>query len=234
MPESGMDKPGRPTAPAGIADRIEHWILLVLLAVMAGELVVAVVEGQWMTAFLVLLIMLITLAPVVFEDRISARLPSEFQTLAVLFVFASLFLGEIRSFYERIWWWDIALHGCSGLLLGIVGFLLVYVLNENRHTDVHMRPRFVALFAFVFALAVGATWEIFEFAMDGLFGMEMQKPILGDPSGLSDTMWDLIVDALGALIVSGLGWWYLRRRKEGIIHDWIGRFIERNPRLFQA
>jgi hypothetical protein len=40
--------------------------------------------------------------------------------------------------------------------------------------------------------------------MDSLFGLNMQK------SGLRDTMWDLIVDALGALVVSILGYLYLK------------------------
>lgn len=62
----------------------------------------------------------------------------------------------------------------------------------------------------MFALGVGALWEIFEFTMDSLFGMNMQKPMLGDPSGLTDTMWDLIVDATGALVISVLGWRYLK------------------------
>lgn len=42
-------------------------------------------------------------------------------------------------------------------------------------------------------MAIGGIWEIFEFAMDQVFGMNMQK------SGLIDPMWDLIVDALGPL-----------------------------------
>jgi uncharacterized membrane protein YjdF len=64
-----------------------------------------------------------------------------------------------------------------------------------------MNPGFVALFAFVFAIALGTLWEIFEFAMDQIFGLEMQKPMFGDPSGLTDTMWDMIVNAIGAGIV---------------------------------
>lgn len=104
-------------------------------------------------------------------------IPTEFQILAIIFVFAALFLGEVRSFYARFWRWDIALHTSSGLLLGIVGFLLVDVLNEHERIDFHMHPRFVALFAFVFAVAVGALWEIFEFGMDRIIGTNMQKPI---------------------------------------------------------
>ena len=49
------------------------------------------------------------------------RIPAEFELLAILFVFASLFLGEFRSFYERFWWWDVLLHATSGLLLGACG-----------------------------------------------------------------------------------------------------------------
>jgi uncharacterized membrane protein YjdF len=97
-----------------------------------------------------------------------------------------------------------------------------------------MRPRFVALFAFLFAVAVGALWEIFEFAIDRTFGTQMQKPMLNDPSGLTDTMWDLIVDTLGALGISVFGWWYMRRGADSFIEIWIQKFIARNPDLFRA
>jgi uncharacterized membrane protein YjdF len=115
----------------------------------------------------------------------------------------------------------------------MLGFLLIYVLNENERVDVHMRPRFVALFAFLFAVAVGAVWEIFEYSMDRLVGTTMQKPMLGDASGLTDTMWDLIVDTIGAFLISGLGWWYMKRKTHSFIEVWIRRFIERNPKLFR-
>ncbi|HDP89548.1 MAG TPA: hypothetical protein ENN42_06275 [Thioalkalivibrio sp.] len=200
---------------------------------MAIELAFALFRGQWITAFLVLGIMAIMLSPPIIGRRFRITIPSEFQVLAILFVFAALFLGEIRSYYTRLWWWDIALHTSSGLLLGILGFLLVYVLNESKRVDVHMRPRFVALFAFMFAVTVGVLWEIFEFAMDQLFGTNMQKPMLGDPSGLTDTMWDLIVDTLGALIISTLGWWYMSRKERSFIERWIRKFIARNPHLFR-
>ena len=200
---------------------------------MAVELVLLVAESLWLSAFLVLAIMLITLAPVVLGRRMPVQIPAEFQVLAVVFVFSSLFLGEVRSYYERIWWWDIALHMSSGLLLGMVGFLLIYVLNENERVDVHMRPRFVALFAFLFAVAVGAIWELFEFSMDRTFGTTMQKPMLGDPSGLTDTMWDLAVDTVGAFVISAFGWWYMKRKTHSFIEVWIRRFIDRNPRLFR-
>jgi uncharacterized membrane protein YjdF len=96
-----------------------------------------------------------------------------------------------------------------------------------------MRPGFIAFFAFCFAIAVGALWEIFEFAMDELVGTNMQKPFLGDPSGLTDTMWDLIVNALGALAIALFGYLYMKRGMSSPVERWIGQLIARNPRMFR-
>lgn len=197
---------------------------------MAVELVLLVISGRWQHVFLVAAIMAGTLAPELLRKRLPVEIPSEIQIFAVLFVFATLFLGEVRDYYERIWWWDLALHGTAGLLMGLLGFLIVYVLNQTTEVQLQMRPSFVALFAFVFALAIGNLWEIFEFAMDEAFGLSMQKPMLRDPSGLTDTMWDLIVNAVGAAIVSLVGWLYIRRARRRHVDTWIARFIRRNRR----
>lgn len=194
----------------------------------------AVWQGQWLTAFTTVAVIAATLLPLLLRHRFRVFVPPEFEALAVVFLFASLFLGEIQGYYVRFWWWDLALHTASGFLLGILGFLLVYILNETEHIEVHMRPRFVALFAFMFALGLGALWEIFEFSMDRLFGMNMQKAMLGDPSGLTDTMLDLTVDALGAAVIAVLGFGYLRTQgSDSFLEQWIERFIESNPRLFR-
>lgn len=214
--------------------RLQLGVLLILQAVMAVELALLLAQGLWLNGVWLLAIMAITSAPAVLGHRLPVRIPAAYELLTILFVFAALFLGEFRSYYERFWWWDIALHATSGLLLGILGFLLVYVLNESKRIDLHMRPGFVALFAFVFAVAVGALWEVFEFTVDQLFGTTMQKPMLGDPSGLTDTMWDLIVDALGALVISAFAWWHMKRNRSSFVDDWIDRFIERNPQLFRG
>jgi uncharacterized membrane protein YjdF len=216
-----------------VAGRL-YWVLLAILqAVMFVELVLLVRASQWLTSLQVAIIMGLTLAPVVLRSRLPVRVPAEFQILAILFVFASLFLGEVRNYYEIIWWWDAGLHASSGLLFGIVGFLLVYVLNENERIDIKLRPRFVAMFAFTFAMAVGALWEVFEFAMDQTFGLEMQKPRLGDPSGLTDTMWDLSFDAIGAVLISAFGWWYMVHDERSFIERWILKFNAYNRRLFR-
>ena len=199
---------------------------------MAVQLVLLIARENYPQATFVAGIMAVTIAPAVFRHRMPVEIPSEIEVVAVLFVFATLFLGEVQDYYQRYWWWDVALHGSSGLLLGMLGFMIVYVLNENRQVDLHMRPFFVALFAFVFAIAIGALWEVFEFAMDENFGTNMQPATPGDPSGLTDTIHDLIVDTVGAAIVSLFGWRYLRRARTSYVDNWAKRFIDRNPRLF--
>lgn len=230
------ERPLSTTSKKGITDLptfVHRAALGLLQVILTVELVLLFYEQQWINAFLVVLIMAIALAPVVLGRRFRVYVPPEFQVLAIVFVFASLFLGEIQGYYGRIWWWDIALHTSSGLLMGILGFLLVYVLNESEHVDVHMRPRFVALFAYLFAVSVGTLWEIFEFAMDQIVGTNMQKPMFGDTSGLTDTMWDMIVNSLGAICISALGWWYMKRRRQSFIEAWIRKFINSNPQLFR-
>lgn len=198
------------------------------------EIVFALFERQWVTAILSIIILLVVLSPVYLQSQLEFTIPKEFQILIILFIFASLFLGEIHDYYARFWWWDILLHASSGFLLGILGFLLVYVLNESREVSVHMTAHFVAIFAFFFAVGMGALWEIFEFAMDSLFGFNMQKPMLDDPSGLTDTMWDLIVDTLGAFCISVFGYLYLwSGKRDFFIEKMINSFIEKNPRFFE-
>ena len=222
--------PRRPARPS-LARRAHLAVLAVLQTIMAAELLLLVATGRWMHVFLVAAVMAGTLVPELVRRHRGLEIPSEIQILAILFVFATLFLGEVRDYYERLWWWDLALHGTAGLLLGMLGFLIVHGLNRSRRVDLHLRPSFVALFAFLFAVGLGTLWEIFEFAMDQLFGLTMQKPMLGDPSGLTDTMWDLIVDTVGAGMVAIAGWRYILHARRRYVDTWVGRFIRRNRRL---
>lgn len=215
---------------ARLARRAHLAVLLLLQGVMAVELVLLALSGNWMHVVLVAAVMIATLAPELFRHQLPVEIPSEVQIVATLFVFATIFLGEVQDYYERIWWWDQALHTTAGLMFGMLGFLIVYALNESRSVQLQMHPAFVALFAFMFALGIGNVWEIFEYAMDEFFGLTMQKPTARDPSGLGDTMWDLIVNALGAAVVSFAGWRYIRQARRRHVDTWAARFIRRNRR----
>jgi len=184
-------------------------------------------SGQYQAAADTTIIRYLTLMPMRVSAHFSVKMPPEFDALAIIFICMSLFMGEVLDFYNRYWWWDVVLHTGSGFLLGIAGFVLVYVLNGNDNIQFDLSTGFISLFAFMFAMGMGAIWEIFEFTMDSLFGMNMQK------SGLVDTMWDLIVDFMGALAVSIMGYSFLRTTEsDSFLERWIDKLVASNPAIF--
>jgi hypothetical protein len=92
-----------------------------------------------------------------------------------------------------------------------------------------VRPAFRCFFGVTFAVTLGVLWEIFEFAVDSIWPeVNMQS----NESGVKDTMYDLIVDTAGAVVVALMGWAYYRTGRYSFFADGIRAFIEKNPRLF--
>lgn len=158
--------------------------------------------------------------PSMLNKRWKLAIPHFIYVLYYLFLYCAVFLGEVFEFYYLVPHWDTILHFFSGAMLGALGFVLVDILNRDSHVRVQLSPLFVSLFAFSFALAAGAVWEIYEFACDGLLSLNMQKYALSDGAekigraALQDTMKDIIFDALAALGVSVLGYLSSIRRRE--------------------
>ena len=196
-------------------DRIELIAATILQVSIAIISLGALVEGMWLIAFAGAAILLLSFAPAMIERRLRVPLPVEFTLLTCIILFASFVLGEVRDFYERIWWWDLALHGLSAMLMGFIGFLTVYVFHMTHRLNV--KPFHVAAFTFGFAVTIGTLWEIFEFLMDWYVGTNMQK------SGLVDTMTDLIINAIGALVAAITGYLYVRNGDS----QWGRRLVEK-------
>lgn len=185
---------------------------------------------DWENVFLTAMVVLLTLAPALLRRHYRIFIPPEFQLVAAVFVFLSLFLGSGFDLYYKYWWWDIVLHTGSGFLLGIVGFLAVFLLNRTNRIPAGMKPGFIGLFGVAFAVFLGVLWEIFEFIVDRIApAVNMQS----NETGVVDTMQDLIVDTLGAVIVALMGWAYLRTGRYSFIADGIRGFLQRNPQLFE-
>ena len=207
------------------ADKIQLILSYFLQVILLVAIILSAYRMNWLIAFLTLAILILTFVPALIRKNYKIYTPIEFDFFTVLFIFSSLFLGEIHAYYTKLWWWDIVLHTTAGILFGIFGFLLVYILNKEKHPKIHLEPGFIALFSFGFAIAIGSLWEIFEFFVDSTFGLNMQK------SGLVDTMWDLIVNTLGALFVSILGYFYLKGEKSVIFSRMVTKFVEKNSQL---
>lgn len=155
------------------------------------------------------------------------QIPSNMYIFYLIFLYCSIFLGEVRDFYYKIPEWDTILHTFSGVMIGALGFSFVSMFNKTVDLHLKLSPFFVALFAFMFAVTLGVIWEIYEFTFDGLLGLNMQKFMVepGDimlvgRAALEDTMEDLIVDTLGALFISIAGYFSLKLK-----NGWIEKFM---------
>ncbi|MCX6707466.1 MAG: hypothetical protein NT001_04995, partial [Candidatus Woesearchaeota archaeon] len=178
-----------------------------------------------LVAFAALAMLIASFLPSIIARRYKVFLPPEFEIMFSVFLYASFMLGEMRDYYLRYWWWDQMLHGFSALMLGLAGFLIIYSFYQAN--KIKSSPIIAALFSFTFALSLGALWEIIEFTIDYFLHTNMQK------SGLVDTMTDLMTDAVGALIASGLGYAYLRSGRVWIVDHLIDRFVNKNWERFR-
>ena len=171
------------------------------------------------------------LLPGMLENKFKIAIPSYMLILYTIFLYAAIYLGEVRSFYYNVPNWDNILHTFSGAMIGALGFSIVTLLNKTEKVPIVLSPLFVALFSFCFAVTLGVIWEFYEFTFDGILGLNMQKFALENGTqligraALTDTMVDLFVDAVGAFIMSVIGYISLRYNK-----GWIEKLQVRSTR----
>lgn len=204
-------------------DRVQVGVIVVVQFVFMGAIALSIYEQAWLSLFICVLALLTIWLPILLARNVRVHLPLEFLLALNVFIYGALFLGEVRGYYTRFWWWDVVLHAGSGMALAVIGFLVLYALY--RAGRFRASPILISIFSFSFSLALGALWEIFEFATDAVTGSNMQK------SGLVDTMWDLIVNAASAFLVGVFGYFYIRRHhreaRGGVFDYLLGRMRRR-------
>jgi energy-coupling factor transporter transmembrane protein EcfT len=198
----------------------------------------SIYEKDWMTLFIVFIVLLIVIFSPKLEKKYKINVPPEFQIAITIFVYAGLFLGETKNYYTKFWWWDIFLHSFSGVALGFVGFLILYILYKSGKFSANLK--IIMLFSFSFAVALGVLWEIFEFGIDIFSPANMQQAKnLGDiyfcntHLGVKDTMYDLILNGIGAFVASLSGYFYLKGGETPVLGGLVKKFEEENPFLFK-
>lgn len=157
---------------------------------------------DWSSLFIVIQGVFLTAVPFILEKKLKINIPESIKIGIILFIFATLMLGEIQDFYSTFWWWDVALHTVAGYGLTLIAFIILSIIYKQ--SDLNSTAILTSIFAVSFALGVSVFWEIYEFAIDPFTKADMQ------PS-LADTMWDLIVATLGSFLAVLSGWNYIRK-----------------------
>lgn len=224
-----------------------------------GVLILQIFNRNYQNVFLCLLTLVLMIVPSMIQVTFHVEIPSFFEIIILIFIFAAEILGEISAFYIKFPYWDTVLHTLNGFLCAAVGFSLVDLMNRERRLRFELSPLFMAITAFCFSMTIGVLWEFFEFGMDQVWGLDMQKDtvihVIGstylDPLkdnncvtirgiqdviingeslgvggyldiGLIDTMWDMIVNFIGAFVFSVMGFFYEKRREnKGLVKELV-------------
>lgn len=203
-------------------NNVYFWLTLSLAVINLGILIfvkhsawdeVAFRGGQYLAMLLVLKL------PSVLRMRFKLEVPAMLSSVIVLFCFCALVLGDGLDFYGRFPWWDSVLHGFSGVLLSMIALWLIHIIMAGNDKAIYFNKYFLALFLVMFSLGMGACWEIIEYTYDSISGTNTQQfmasttgslftaediPLCGH-AALGDTMTDLILDLVGALLVAIVG-----------------------------
>lgn len=169
-----------PPTQAELRQRVRR--RMTLRGVLAFFVVLTMIRAAFMHRFeniFVCVLALILLAlPSIIEKQLAIDIPPLMEGIIYCFIYAAEILGEINSFYTIIPGWDTMLHTINGFLVAAVGFCLVDLFNRSERFTFRLSPLFLALVAFCFSMTVGVLWEFFEFSMDYLFHMDMQKDMI--------------------------------------------------------
>lgn len=106
--------------------------------------------------------------------------------------------GHSANLYQQWWWFDRVLH--PGTIFAIT-FALTLLVFASAFRPAH--PILVALLIASIGLAIGALWEVAEWAFDRLASGNNIK-------GKHDTILDLITDTVGAVSAGVLSLAFLR------------------------
>lgn len=244
-------------------------IYLVLRILVVATMVAQFFNGNYENVMLCVLTLVLFMLPSFCERRLHIDLPDTLEVIVLLFIFSAEILGEIQEFYILIPGWDTVLHTLNGFLCAAIGFSIVNILNEDKHTSMHLSPFYMAVTAFCFSMTIGVLWEFFEWGMDNLAGLDMQKDtvlvgfntVMLDPQGrnvayhvrnvtdtilvfadgstmsmglggyldigLMDTMKDLLVNLIGAVVFSFFGYFYVKSKGKGkVARNFIPNVLE--------
>ena len=147
---------------------IVYFTLRALVIIM---LVLQLLNRNYENVFLCILTLLLLVIPSLAQITFKVELPTALEIIILVFIFSAEILGEISEFYLVFPFWDTL----NGFLAAAIGFSLVDLLNRSDRTVFSLSPLFTAIVAFCFSMTIGVVWEFFEFGMDMIMELDMQK-----------------------------------------------------------
>lgn len=109
-------------------------------------------------------------------------------------IFISIFLGTTLNFYGLISEFDFLLHISFGVVASVLSIPFIKFFINKLNLDINKTQiLFIIFIIFCFSTTCGTLWEIYEFSVDKLLGLNTQN------NSLLDTMSDIIANTIGTL-----------------------------------
>ena len=190
---------------------------LLLLASILGAFIDADdadISRNIFVALQAVILILLSLGPSYAEKKFKIEIPDFMESIFLVFIIASLFLGEVAEFFVRIVWWDDMLHTISGLLVAIVGFSIINSAVKNPNKKIVINPFVIAIFVFCFSMTVEIIWELIEYTIDTFSSSSNMLRTVDSVTlvpfeglfAIKDTMHDIILNVIAALTISIIGY----------------------------
>ncbi len=147
-------------------------------------------------------------------------IPSYIQIVSIIMLFCGSFGGKFMNFYYELRWWDSAMHLVSGGLCVLLGYQVVVAMQKRDKKECSVP--IALLCALGFSFFVSTCWELFEFTTDQVMCMgggvgdaqhwsfalaegtpkeaTLFDPIYAERWPIMDTMGDIILNSVGALV----------------------------------
>jgi hypothetical protein len=128
--------------------------------------------------------------------------------------------GSPATLYASVWWYDHLTHALSASIVAAAGYATARAVDEHSES-VSLPPEFTFVFVLVFVVAFGVFWEVIEFALGELAAVAGVRILT--QYGLEDTMFDLLFDLAGGVVVATWGTAHLT----GVVDGIVARFDRR-------
>lgn len=157
--------------------------------------------------------LLLLAVPFLLEKLFHLQIVHQFRFVVYLFSFLAYVIGLVVPAYSLVPYYDKAIHTLSGVFCTFGALLLFYLLSPQKEIREKDFP-LVSVFSLSVSMAVAGLWELSEYAVSVVFGMDPQNVLT---TGVHDTMQDMLVCLIGSLLFLISIYCYYKKRKTSLL-----------------
>ena len=184
--------------------KIKHYyyLLFKILLFIAG--LISIKNQSWTNLILVIITSMLIYMHKILKLRKKKSFPNKIEIFILVLIYVTIFIDTTTLIKISDLWFRISFYLLISFIIGTIGFLLIYILNNDENANLKLNPLFVSLFAFTFSITIATLWQIFRYSMNYIFQINIQN------FNTSDSLGFITITALGAGIVSIIGYIYLK------------------------